>query len=103
MSPFTRTAPRSEPSHVAPVLADATGTISAMGWPRLVTRTDWPVWRTFSSTERQVALKCEILMVSISSDISGYLTMEWPMVNVYGQLAMARMTTYSRETSASSA
>lgn len=66
-----RPVPRILPSERRPGSPGLTGVISAIGLPKRVTRTGFPVRRTDSSTARQVALNFEIAISSTSKPYHG--------------------------------
>jgi hypothetical protein len=65
MSPRIFPVARRAPSQLRAAGAGVAGRISAMGWPKRVTRKGRPVLRTRSKVARQVALNFEIAMDSM--------------------------------------
>ena len=67
MSPTIRPCPLYIPSHDSFLFGIGGGEMVAMGFPLRVTRIGLPVRLTLSNTARQVALNCEIVIVSFVS------------------------------------
>src|SRR5579863_4073196 len=75
MSPKMRAVPRIDPSSRRVGFATDGGPTSATGSPNRVTSTGLPVFRTRSSTARQVALNFEMAICSIAPSILWSQTM----------------------------
>src|SRR5580692_5450215 len=82
ISPLISPVPASEPTQRLDLRDARGGTTCATGSPKRVTRTVFPVLRTFSSTDRQVALNLEIEISSMAAPPE-----HSTMVNDYGQSA----------------